>query len=255
MALFQQPAKGVIDEGAGGAHLWPMLTMRKAADRGHADFGWLDSRHTFSFGDYYDPRHMGFRALRVINEDVVRGGGGFATHPHRDMEIVTYVLAGALAHKDSMGNGSTILPDDVQRMSAGTGVTHSEHNASASEDVHLLQIWLLPAATGMAPSYEQRAFSREEKRGRLRLVGAADGREGAVTIHQDVALYATVLAPGERVSHALAPERHVWVQITRGRVTVNGTSLGAGDGAALSSEPHAEIAAQDDSELLLFDLA
>jgi redox-sensitive bicupin YhaK (pirin superfamily) len=153
-----------------------MLTIRKADDRGHFDFGWLDTRHTFSFGEYHDPRHMGFRALRVINEDVVRGGGGFGTHPHRDMEIVTYVLSGALAHKDSMGNGSTIRPDDVQRMSAGTGITHSEHNASASEPVHLLQIWILPETTGTTPGYEQRAFATTEKRGRLKLVGARDGQ-------------------------------------------------------------------------------
>jgi redox-sensitive bicupin YhaK (pirin superfamily) len=232
-----------------------MLTIRSANDRGHADFGWLDSRHTFSFGEYHDPRHMGFRALRVINEDVVHGGGGFATHPHRDMEIVTYVLSGALAHKDSMGNGSIIRPNDVQRMSAGTGITHSEHNASSSEAVHLLQIWILPAATGTTPSYEQRAFAPEEKRGRLRLVGARDGRDGSVTIHQDVALYATLLAPGERVEHTLAPDRHAWVQVTRGRVSVNGQPLAAGDGAALSQEPRVTIAAQDDSELLLFDLA
>jgi redox-sensitive bicupin YhaK (pirin superfamily) len=232
-----------------------MLTIRKSGERGHFDFGWLDTRHTFSFGEYYDPRHMGFRALRVINEDVVRGGGGFGTHPHRDMEIVTYVLSGALAHKDSMGNGSTIRPDDVQRMSAGTGVTHSEHNASPSDPVHLLQIWLLPAETGTAPSYEQRAFPTVEKRGRLRLVGAPDGRDGAVTIHQDVALYASVLDAGDRVQHGLAPGRHAWVQVVRGRVTVNGQPLAAGDGAALSAEPEVVIAAEDASEVLLFDLA
>jgi redox-sensitive bicupin YhaK (pirin superfamily) len=232
-----------------------MLTIRNAGDRGHFDFGWLDTRHTFSFGDYHDPRHMGFRALRVINEDVVRGGRGFGTHPHRDMEIVTYVLSGALAHQDSMGNGSVIRPNDVQRMSAGTGVTHSEQNASATEPVHLLQIWLLPAATGSAPSYEQRAFPRDDKRGRLRLVGAPDGRDGAVTIHQDVALYASVLDPGAHVRHALAPGRHAWVQVVRGSVSVNGRTLAAGDGAALSDEPAIDLGAVDESELLLFDLA
>lgn len=234
-----------------------MLTIRKSDERGHFDFGWLDTRHTFSFGEYHDPKHMGFRALRVINEDVVRGGGGFGTHPHRDMEIVTYVLSGALAHKDSMGNGSTIRPHDVQRMSAGTGVTHSEHNASSEDPVHLLQIWLLPAQTGTPPSYEQRAFPEAEKRGRLRLVGAPDGREGAVTLAQDVALYASVLAPAERVSHELAAGRHAWVQVVRGTVTVNGQPLTAGDGAALSDERHASIAAGTDlaSEILLFDLA
>ena len=232
-----------------------MLTIRKSGDRGHFGFGWLDTNHTFSFGDYYDPKHMGFRALRVLNEDIVHAGGGFGTHPHRDMEIVTYVLSGALAHKDSMGNGSTIRPDDVQRMSAGTGVTHSEHNASPSEPVHLLQIWLLPAKTGTAPSYEQRAFPTSEKRGRLRLVCAPDGREGAVTIHQDVTLYASVLAPGERVSHVLAPGRHAWVQAVRGTVTVNGQPLAMGDGAALSDEREVTIEAASESELLLFDLA
>jgi quercetin 2,3-dioxygenase len=232
-----------------------MLTIRKAADRGHFDFGWLDTRHTFSFGEYYDPRHMGFRDLRVINEDVVRGGRGFGTHPHRDMEIVTYVLAGALVHEDSLGNGSTIRPDDVQRMSAGTGVTHSEHNASADAPVHLLQIWLLPARAGTAPSYEQRTFPTADKRGRLRLVGAPDGRDGAVTIHQDVALYASVLDPGARVQHALAPGRHAWVQVAGGAVIVNGAPLAAGDGAALSAESSVAIVAGDESELLLFDLA
>lgn len=234
-----------------------MITIRKSHDRGHFDFGWLDTRHTFSFGEYHDPKHMGFRALRVINEDVVRGGGGFGTHPHRDMEIVTYVLSGALAHKDSMGNGSTIRPDDVQRMSAGTGVTHSEHNASSTEPVHLLQIWLSPARTGTAPGYEQRAFPAAEKRGRLRLVGAPDGRDGAVTIQQDVMLYASVLAPAERVSHEIAPARHAWVQVLRGSVTVNGEPLMAGDGAALSDESHASIAAGTEltNEVLVFDLA
>lgn len=234
-----------------------MITIRKSHDRGHFDFGWLDTRHTFSFGEYHDPKHMGFRALRVINEDVVRGGRGFGTHPHRDMEIVTYVLSGALAHKDSMGNGSTIRPDDVQRMSAGTGVTHSEHNASSTEPVHLLQIWLSPARTGTAPGYEQRAFPAAEKRGRLRLVGAPDGRDGAVTIQQDVMLYASVLAPAERVSHEIAPARHAWVQVLRGSVTVNGGPLMAGDGAALSDESHASIAAGTEltNEVLVFDLA
>jgi hypothetical protein len=232
-----------------------MLTIRNANDRGHANFGWLDSRHTFSFGEYRDPRHMGFRTLRVINEDVVQGGGGFATHPHRDMEIITYVLAGAITHSDSLGNGSTIHPNDVQRMSAGTGVTHSEHNASASEAVHFLQIWILPTSNGATPSYEQRTFSPEEKRGRLHLVGAPDGRDGAVTIHQDVALYATVLVAAERVRHVLAPGRHAWVQVTRGRVDVNGRPLDPGDGAALSDEATVDIEAHDDSEVLLFDLA
>jgi redox-sensitive bicupin YhaK (pirin superfamily) len=231
-----------------------MLTIRKAGERGHFDFGWLDTHHTFSFGEYHDPHHMGFRTLRVINEDVVRGGRGFGTHPHRDMEIVTYVLSGALAHQDSMGNGSVIRPNDVQRMSAGTGVTHSEHNASRDEPVHLLQIWLLPAKTGTPPSYEQRAFPTADKRGRLKLVGASDGRDGAVTIHQDVALYASVLDPGS----ACSTRSHRASRLGAGRarrVTVNGQRSDAATARASATSPRSSASPRTQSELLLFDLA
>ena len=232
-----------------------MITIRKSDDRGHFDHGWLDTRHTFSFADYRDPRHIGFRALRVVNEDRVRPGQGFGTHPHRDMEIVTYVLEGGLAHRDSMGHGSTIHPGDVQRMSAGTGVTHSEFNASRTEPVHFLQIWILPDRTGLAPSYEQRRFPEEERRGRLRLVASPDGADGSVTVHQDARLLAALLAPGQAVGHALAPGRHAWVQVARGAVEVSGQRLSAGDGAALSGETEVALRGIADSEVLLFDLA
>ena len=232
-----------------------MITVRPAAERGHAQHGWLDSRFTFSFADYHDPRHMGFRALRVINEDHVEPGTGFGTHPHQDMEILTYVLEGELQHRDSMGNGSVIRPFDIQRMTAGTGVTHSEQNPSRIDPVHLLQIWILPERRGLAPGYEQRAFTPADAQGRLHLLAARDGRDGAVTIHQDVTLWTTLLAPGERVTHALAPGRHAWVQVARGALAVNGVALAAGDGAALSGEAHVELAATRDAEALLFDLA
>jgi hypothetical protein len=232
-----------------------MIAVRRSEERGHFDHGWLDTRHTFSFADYRDPRHMGFRALRVVNEDRVRPGQGFGTHPHRDMEIVTYVLEGGLAHRDSMGHGSTIHPGDVQRMSAGTGVTHSEFNASRSEPVHFLQIWILPDRTGLAPSYEQRRFPEEERRGRLRLLASPDGADGSVTVHQDVRLLAALLAPGQAVGHALAPGRHAWVQVARGAVEVAGQRLSAGDGAALSGETEVALQGIADSEVLLFDLA
>src|SRR5262245_5659987 len=194
-----------------------VITLRKSNNRGHANHGWLDSHHTFSFADYYDPRHMGFRALRVINEDRVAPGAGFPTHPHRDMEIISYVLEGGLEHKDSMGTGSVIRPGDVQRMSAGTGVTHSEYNASKSELVHFLQIWLLPEQRNIKPSYEQKTFSADDKRKKLRLVGSRDGRDGSVTIHQDVDLYATRLEAGEALRHDLKPGRHAWVHVARGQ--------------------------------------
>jgi quercetin 2,3-dioxygenase len=231
-----------------------MITRRVAQERGHAQHGWLESSHTFSFADYYDPRYMGFRVLRVINEDRVQPGKGFPTHSHRDMEIVSYVLAGALEHKDSLGTGAVIRPGDVQRMSAGTGVTHSEFNASPRDPVHFLQIWLLPERTGLPPSYEQRTFSDDEKQGTLRLVASRDGREGSVTIHQDVALYASLLPAGERVQHALAPGRHAWVHIARGALTLNGLALATGDGAAVTGETLLTLTATDQANVLLFDL-
>src|SRR5580692_6515936 len=232
-----------------------MMTIRRANERGHAEHGWLDSHHTFSFADYYDPKHLGFRALRVINEDRVEPGQGFGTHGHRDMEILSYVLEGALEHKDSIGTGSVIKPGDVQRMSAGTGVRHSEFNASKKDPVHFLQIWIQPDKPGHAPSYEQKTFSDAEKRGRLRLVASRDGREGSVKIRQNNELYATVLGAGESVKHALKPERHAYVQVARGSVTLNGAKLGTGDGAAISAEKSVELTGVDNAEVLLFDLA
>ncbi len=234
-----------------------MLTIRRAEDRGHADHGWLDTRHTFSFADYHDERFMGFSDLRVVNEDRVRPGQGFGTHGHRDMEILSYVLSGELAHQDSMGNGSTIRPGEVQRMTAGTGVTHSERNGSAERPVHFLQIWILPEAQGLPPGYEQRAFPEEERRGRLRLLASRDGRDGSVTVHQDAAMLGAILAPGDRVRHAIAQGRVAWVQVARGAVTVNGTALRAGDGLSAVEEPSLEItgAGESAAEVLVFDLA
>jgi quercetin 2,3-dioxygenase len=232
-----------------------MIVRRPAAERGHANHGWLDSRHTFSFSDYYDKAHMGFRSLRVINEDRVEPGHGFGTHQHRDMEIISYVLEGALGHRDSMGTGSTITPGDVQRMSAGTGVRHSEMNPSPTEPVHFLQIWLLPERGGIDPGYEQKRFETADKRGRLRLIAAGDGRDGAITVHQDVDLYAGIFATGERTNLALRPGRHAWVQVARGAVTLNGVALTQGDGAAVSDESALDLAATDDAEVLVFDLA
>jgi quercetin 2,3-dioxygenase len=231
-----------------------MIVKRPAAERGHFDHGWLDTSHTFSFADYHDPAHMGFRALRVINEDRVAAGQGFGAHSHRDMEIITYVLDGALAHADSIGNRSTIVPGDVQRMSAGTGITHSEFNARQDEPVHFLQIWLLPDRRGLAPGYEQKAIPESEERGVLRLLASRDGRDGTVTIHQDVDLYGSRLEPGERVKHALADGRHAWLQMVRGRIELNGTPLAAGDGAAMSEESALEMVAQESAHFLLFDL-
>ena len=232
-----------------------MIKPRPAQERGHFNFGWLDTYHTFSFGDYHDPEHMGFRSLRVINEDRVAPGMGFGTHPHRDMEILTVVLEGALAHKDSMGNGSTIRPGQVQRMSAGTGVTHSEYNASKTEPVHLLQIWVQPERRGVTPSYEERTFPEAERRGQWRLVAAQDGREGAARWGQDADLYVTRLAPGDRVAHRLKPGRHAWAQVARGAITLNGQALQDGDGAAISDEEALEVRANEEAEVLLFDLA
>jgi redox-sensitive bicupin YhaK (pirin superfamily) len=232
-----------------------MLTIRKAEDRGHANHGWLDSYHTFSFANYYDPKHMEFRALRVINEDRVSPGAGFGTHGHRDMEILTYVLEGALEHKDSIGTGSVIKPGDVQRMSAGTGIQHSEFNHSKTDSVHFLQIWLLPEKKGLPASYEQREFGLAQNPGKLHLVAARDGREGAITVHQDVDLYAAVLEPNQRVAYTLQAQRYAWVQVARGEITLNGLPLDKGDGAAISDETDIVIEARTDAEILLFDLA
>jgi redox-sensitive bicupin YhaK (pirin superfamily) len=230
-----------------------MMYVRKAEERGHFNFGWLDTYHTFSFDQYYDPNVMGFRSLRVINEDRVQGGGGFPTHPHRDMEIITYVLEGALRHQDSMGNGSVIVPGEVQRMSAGTGITHSERNASETEPVHLLQIWIRPQQRGLTPSYEQKMFPAKEKLGRLRLIASPDGRDGAVVIHQDAEIYAAILN-GEEILFPLRPERSAWVQVARGTVAVNGHELGPGDGAALAEQDLVRIGPGREAEILLFDL-
>jgi hypothetical protein len=232
-----------------------MIQIRKSNERGHADHGWLNTRFTFSFADYYDPKHEQFRTLRVMNDDRVAGGAGFPTHPHRDMEIVTYVLEGALAHKDSMGNGSVIRPGDVQYMSAGTGVAHSEFNASDKEPVHLYQIWMFPDRKGYTPAYDQKHFSDDEKRGKLRLVVSSDGREGSVQIRQDNELYASVLGPGETVKHELKPERHAYVQVAKGCVTLNGKKLETGDGAEISAEKSLELTGVNDAEVLVFDLA
>lgn len=233
-----------------------MIRVRRSAERGHFDHGWLDTRHTFSFGEYDDPRNMGFRALRVLNEDRVRPGEGFGTHGHRDMEIVSYVLEGALAHKDSLGNGSAIVPGDVQYMSAGTGVRHSEFNASKTEPVHFVQIWILPDAESLAPRYAQKRFEESERKNRLRLVASASGSDGSIAIRQDVNLYASVLEAGASVSLELPPGRHLWVQVLRGGVDVNGTVLEQGDGLAASDERRfAFVAGSYGAELLVFDLA
>jgi redox-sensitive bicupin YhaK (pirin superfamily) len=230
-----------------------MLTLRRAEDRGHANHGWLDSYHTFSFANYYDPNHMGFRALRVINEDYVAPDQGFGRHPHRDMEIITYVLEGALEHQDSMGNRAVMLPGEVQRMTAGTGVTHSEYNHSDRDPVHLLQIWILPEKKNLEPGYEQKAYSDAEKRGNLRLIASQDGREGSVTVHQDLNLYATVLGEGEKVSLEVS-NRHFWIQVARGTVLLNGELLNQGDAATLDGET-LELIGKEDAEVLVFDLA
>ena len=231
-----------------------MITLRLAQERGTANFGWLDSRHTFSFGNYYDPNHMGMAYLRVINEDKVTPGQGFGTHGHRDMEIISYVLEGALEHKDSIGTGSVIRPGDVQRMSAGTGIQHSEFNASQTEPVHFLQIWILPEQEGIAPGYEQKTFTEEEKRGTLRLVGSRDGREGSITIHQNVDFYAASLQNGETVNHSLA-DGIAWLQVVRGAVQLNDQRLTAGDGAAIAQESQITLqGTSNDAEVLLFDM-
>jgi len=230
-----------------------MITIRKSEDRGHFDFGWLDTFHTFSFDQYHDPAHMHFRSLRVINEDRVAPAHGFPTHSHRDMEIVTYILAGALEHSDSIGNGSVIRPGDVQRMSAGTGVSHSESNPSETEQVHLLQIWILPERPGLTPSYEEKHFS--EERGRLRLIASRDGRQGSVTIHQDAQVYVAVLDAGQTAVHGLDEGRFAWLQVARGTIRLNEMELKQGDGAAVRKESELRIYAHDQAEVLLFDLA
>jgi redox-sensitive bicupin YhaK (pirin superfamily) len=232
-----------------------MITIRKSEKRGHLDHGWLDTYHTFSFDQYHDPRHMSFGSLRVINEDRVAPGHGFPTHSHRDMEIITYVLEGGLAHRDSMGNGSTIKPGDVQRMTAGTGVAHSEANPSSSDPVHLLQIWIMPNARGLEPGYEQKMFSDELKHGQLALIASLDGRQGSVTIHQDADVYASKLNAGERVTHTTGADRKVWVQVARGSVRMNDVDLNQGDGAALTDETNREIEGSGPAEILLFDMA
>lgn len=231
------------------------MTIRKASERGHADHGWLNSHHTFSFANYYDEKHMGFRGLRVINDDRVAPAQGFGTHPHRDMEIISYVLEGALAHKDSLGTGATIQPGDVQRMSAGTGVQHSEFNASSKDEVHFLQIWILPAKRNVSPSYEQKNFGDAEKRGKLALVASADGRDGSVTINADAHVYAGIFGTGDRAELPVAAGRGAWVQVARGKVRVNGEELAEGDGVAIEDERAIRIEGVDEGEVLAFDLA
>jgi redox-sensitive bicupin YhaK (pirin superfamily) len=232
-----------------------MISVRKAIDRGLTNIDWLKSRHTFSFGEYYDPKEQGFSDLRVINEDWVAPGAGFPTHSHRDMEIITYVVEGAVQHKDSMGNGSIIRPGDVQRMSAGTGVTHSEYNPSKAEELHLLQIWILPDRRGHNPGYEQREIGDAEKRGRLRLIASPDGRDGSVSIHQDARLYAGIVESGKPIAVTLTPGRRGYLQVVKGAVNVNGVPLEAGDGARIAEESALEIGGREESEVLLFDLA
>lgn len=232
-----------------------MLTIRKSEERGHANHGWLDSYHTFSFASYYDPQHIAFRSLRVINQDQIVGGKGFGTHPHRDMEIITYMLDGALEHKDSMGNGSIIRVGDVQRMSAGTGITHSEFNPSATETAHLLQIWILPNQAGVTPSYEQISVAREEKLNQLRLIVSPDGSDRSVTIHQDVYIYASILEDGAEVTHTVKPSRYAWIQVARGSVLVGDRLLNSGDAISTDQVGDLQLIAQDNAEILVFDLA
>ncbi|NJO94307.1 MAG: pirin family protein [Hydrococcus sp. RM1_1_31] len=231
-----------------------MIVVRKAEERGHAHHGWLNTYHTFSFANYYDPNYLGFRSLRVINEDRVIAGAGFGTHGHRDMEIITYVLEGAIEHKDSIGNGSIIQPGEVQRMSAGTGILHSEFNPSKKDPVHFLQIWIMPNENGISPSYEQQKFDLQNATGQLQLI-AANGKNGAVTVHQDMNLYAGILESGDRISYSLKPQRHAWIQVARGAVSINGISLDTSDGAAISEESELTIEATEKAEILLFDLA
>jgi len=231
-----------------------MIKIRRSNERGYANYGWLDTKYSFSFSNYYDPRFMGFRNLRVINEDVIAPNQGFPTHGHRDMEILTYVIKGELSHKDSMGNGTTILPNEVQRMSAGTGVMHSEYS-SPTDETHLLQIWILPEEENLTPGYEQTFFAPEEKQGKLKLVASRAGTDGSVTIHQDVSLYSSILAKDEEVSHELAENRHAWIQVIKGEIFLKGDILKQGDGAAISEETLLKIKSlADETEFLLFDL-
>ena len=239
-----------------------MIVLRKSSERGHADHGWLDSRHTFSFADYHDPNHVQFGALRVINEDRVQPGRGFGTHGHRDMEIISYVISGALAHADSMGESATLRPGDVQRMSAGTGVRHSESNPSSGETVHFLQIWILPRSPGLPPGYEQKHFSPRDKKNRLCLVASPEGRDGSLTLHQDARLYAALLEEGITVTHETRPGRRLWVQVVSGACTANGVALSEGDGAAITGEIQVALTGRSgpqeisrETEILLFDLA
>ena len=231
-----------------------MLTLRRAEDRGHADHGWLSSHHTFSFASYHDPRHMGFGPLRVINDDTVAGGGGFPPHGHRDMEIISYVIEGALSHRDNMGNGSVIKPGDVQRMSAGPGVVHSEFNASKSEPVHFLQIWIIPERAGLPSGYEQKFFSADDKRGKLRLVASPDGADGSVRLQQDARLYASIVDGTAPLRHTIARGRKGWLHVVKGNAELNGQRLGAGDGVAIDGEEQLTIASSDGGEVLLFDM-
>ena len=232
-----------------------MITIRRSEERGGGDYGWLKTHHTFSFSDYYDPKWMGFRSLRVINEDFVAPEGGFPTHPHRDMEIITYVLSGKLEHKDSLGTGSVILPGDGQRMTAGRGIRHSEANPSSTEAVHLLQIWILPDKQGHEPGYEQKSFPESEKRGKFRLIASSDGAEGSVKINQDAKLFVTLLGTAETVTQPLSEKRHGWLQVAKGAVELNGQQLNQGDGAAISDEEKLTVKATEEAEVLFFDLA
>lgn len=232
-----------------------MIVKRQSLERGHADYGWLKTYHTFSFGNYHDPKHVHFRSLRVINEDWVQPGRGFGTHPHDNMEIITYVLEGELQHKDSMGNGSIIRPGQIQTMSAGTGITHSEFNPSQTDPVHLLQIWIIPDQKNVEPAYGEYTFDLESRKGRLQLIASNDGRDNSAVIHQDATLYTTVLAPDQSLAHNLAPGRHAWLQVARGRLELNGVSLEAGDGAAITDESTLTLTGKENAEVLLFDLA
>ncbi len=232
-----------------------MIQIRSADQRGGGDHGWLKTHHTFSFADYWDPKWMGFRSLRVINEDWVAPNNGFPTHPHRDMEIITYVLEGKLEHKDSLGTGSVILPGDGQRMTAGSGIRHSEFNPSKTDSVHLLQIWIQPEKAALTPSYEQKSFPEEEKRAKLRLIASRDASDGSVKINQDAKLYVSLLKAGEEVTHELAAGRHAWLQVARGAVELNGKKMQQGDGAAITDEEKLTIKGRENAEVLLFDLA